>query len=53
MEDDQQTLKNIFGSYIKDDVKIFKNKDILTDKYTPQNITHRADQINQIAKISS
>jgi len=48
---DQQTLKEIFSGYVREEAKIFKNKDILTEKHIPEKIPHRQEQINQIGKI--
>jgi cell division control protein 6 len=47
---EQSGLKNIFDSYIsKRD--IFKNKDVLSIQFTPDNIPHRDPQIKQVALI--
>jgi cell division control protein 6 len=42
------SLKNIFDEYVSKK-NIFKNKDVLTTKFTPENIPHRDPQIKQIA----
>jgi len=47
----QHTLREIFDNYSKETARVFKNKDVLTDKHIPENIPHREEQINQIAKI--
>ncbi len=47
---EQSSLKNIFNSYISER-NIFKNKDTLTTRFTPENIPHRDSQIKQIAHI--
>lgn len=44
----ENTVKNIFEEYISKN-NIFKNKDVLTTKFTPHNIPHRDAQIKQIA----
>ncbi len=43
-------LKSIFESYISKK-NIFRNKDTLTIRFTPENIPHRDSQIKQIALI--
>lgn len=45
---EKSTLKNIFDEYVSKK-NIFKNKDVLTTKFTPNNIPHRDPQIKQIA----
>jgi cell division control protein 6 len=45
---EQSTLKNIFDSYVSKH-NIFRNKDIITTKFTPENIPHRDSQIKQAA----
>ncbi|MFH1978194.1 MAG: ORC1-type DNA replication protein [Candidatus Aenigmatarchaeota archaeon] len=47
----QQTLKDIFSGYSKKENRVFKNKDVLTERYIPETIPHREDNINQLAKI--
>ncbi len=42
-------LKDMFHSY-QNEKSVFKNKDTLTNRYTPENIPHRDEQINQIAR---
>lgn len=42
-------IQKIFDSF--DENYIFKNKNILQTGYTPEDISHRDDQINQIASI--
>ncbi len=46
----QHTLKDIFDNYIQKK-PIFKNKDILSSKFTPKNIPHRDKHIKQLAYI--
>ncbi|MEM5812101.1 MAG: cell division control protein Cdc6, partial [Candidatus Aenigmatarchaeota archaeon] len=46
----QVSLKDIFSNYVSRN-PIFKNKDILSIKFTPDNIPHRNEQINQLAHI--
>ncbi len=43
-------VNEIFEDFLKTNT-IFKDKKILQSNYTPENIPHREDQINQIAKI--
>jgi cell division control protein 6 len=43
-------IKNIFEEYVSKN-NIFKKKDILSTKFTPQNIPHREGQIKEIALI--
>lgn len=47
----QQTLKELFKTYASESVVIFRNRDFLTDKYIPEKISHRDEQIDQLAKI--
>jgi len=47
----QKTLNDIFSNYSKNTIKIFKNKDVLTDKHVPENIPHREEQVKQIGMI--
>jgi cell division control protein 6 len=42
-------LDEIFNSV--EDRSLFKNKKILQDNYTPEDIPHREDEINQVARI--
>src|SRR3989339_162128 len=42
-------IQKIFDSF--DENYIFKNKNILQTGYTPEDISHRDEQINQIASI--
>ncbi|MCK5062931.1 MAG: AAA family ATPase, partial [Candidatus Aenigmarchaeota archaeon] len=46
----QKTLKNLFDNYINSKT-LFKDKNALTIKYTPDTVPHRDDQINQIGSI--
>lgn len=46
----QINLDDVFNSYLNKKT-IFKNKDILSDKYVPDTIPHREEEINQIARI--
>ncbi|MCK4808351.1 MAG: ORC1-type DNA replication protein [Candidatus Aenigmarchaeota archaeon] len=46
----QKTLKNLFDNYINSKT-LFKDKNALTIKYTPDTVPHRNDQINQIGSI--
>ncbi len=46
----QTNLDKMFKSYLEKK-PIFKNKNTLTENYSPGNIVHREEQINQIAKI--
>lgn len=43
-------IREIFENFLKTNT-IFKDKRILQSNYTPENIPHREEQINQIAKI--
>ncbi|MBI4019865.1 MAG: ORC1-type DNA replication protein [Candidatus Aenigmarchaeota archaeon] len=45
----QQTFKDVFKNYTQNN--IFKNKDTLTDRYIPDTIHHRDEQMKQIANI--
>lgn len=45
----QMNLEQVFKAYMEKR-PVFKNKDILTDRHVPNNIPHREEQINQIAK---
>jgi cell division control protein 6 len=45
----QLNLEQVFKTYMEKR-PVFKNKDILTDRHIPNNIPHREEQINQIAK---
>ncbi|MFH1364025.1 MAG: ORC1-type DNA replication protein [Candidatus Aenigmatarchaeota archaeon] len=47
----QKTLKDIFSNYTLNKANIFKNKDVLTDKYIPETIPHREEQIKQIGMV--
>lgn len=47
----QFTLKEIFGEYKKNTQRIFKNKGALTDKFLPETILHRREQIAQLGRI--
>jgi len=47
----QSTLKDIFGAYRVDAKSIFKNKDVLTEKFLPTTILHRDEQIRQLGRI--
>lgn len=49
----QSNLKDIFNQYKEKETKIFKNKEALTEKFHPQNIIHRGEQVNQLARIVS
>ncbi|MCK4927416.1 MAG: ORC1-type DNA replication protein [Candidatus Aenigmarchaeota archaeon] len=46
----QKTLKNLFDNYMNSKT-LFKDKNALTIKYTPDTVPHRDDQINQIGSI--
>ncbi len=46
----QVSLKDIFSSYTSKK-PIFKDKDTLSIRFTPENIPHRDEQINQLAHI--
>ena len=46
----QISLKDIFSNYVSKN-PIFKDKDTLTIRFTPENIPHREEQINQLAFI--
>lgn len=46
----QISLKDIFNNYVTKN-PIFKNKDILSIRFTPENIPHRETQIKQLALI--
>jgi cell division control protein 6 len=46
----QISLKDIFSNYASKK-PIFKDKDALSIRFTPENIPHREDQINQLAHI--
>lgn len=46
----QTSLNNIFQTYTKEGT-IFKEKDTLSIKFTPENIPHREKQIKQVALI--
>jgi cell division control protein 6 len=47
---EQKNLKEMFVNYASGAANIFKNRDYLSDKHTPQNILHREEQIETIAK---
>lgn len=47
----EKGLSNYFDSYLKKDSQIFKNKDALQTKYTPQTIPHRETEIEKVAEI--
>jgi cell division control protein 6 len=47
----QSSLKDIFGNYKKGNAKIFKNKELLTEKFLPAHILHRDEQITQLGRI--
>lgn len=47
----QTDLKNIFSHYRERAPTIFKNKELLTERFSPGNILHRDPQINQLARI--
>ncbi|MCK5451829.1 MAG: ORC1-type DNA replication protein [Candidatus Aenigmarchaeota archaeon] len=46
----QKTLKNLFDNYINSK-PLFRDKNALTIKYTPDTVPHRDDQISQIGSI--
>ncbi|MFH1053421.1 MAG: ORC1-type DNA replication protein [Candidatus Woesearchaeota archaeon] len=46
----QKPLKNFFDNFMKKNA-MFLNKKVLQSQYTPDNIEHRDEQIDQIAKI--
>ncbi|MBL7205991.1 MAG: orc1/cdc6 family replication initiation protein [Candidatus Aenigmarchaeota archaeon] len=47
----QQTLKDLFTKYASESIIIFKDRDFLTDRYIPDDIPHREEQVDQLAKI--
>jgi len=47
----QSSLKDIFGEYKKNENRVFKNKELLTEKFLPPNILHRGEQITQLGRI--
>ena len=47
----QTTLKEIFSDYKKQAAHIFKNKELLTERFLPSTIIHRNEQINQLGMI--
>jgi cell division control protein 6 len=47
----QQTLRDIFSSYVNSENVIFKNKDVLSHNYIPDVTYHREEQIRQLANI--
>ena len=49
----QQSLKEIFSSYIEEDKPIFSNKDVLSPDYIPDLTLHREQQIRHLASIIS
>jgi cell division control protein 6 len=46
----QSNLKSMFSNYV-DQESLFKNKEALTTNYTPDNILHREQQINDLGSI--
>lgn len=46
----QRSLKEIFDNYVKER-PVFRNKDTLSIRFTPENIPHREHQLKQIALI--
>ncbi len=46
----QQTLENLFESFMNKE-SIFRNKDALSIKYSPEKIYHRDEQINALSRI--
>lgn len=47
----QSNLKDIFNQYKTKEIKIFKNKEYLTEKFLPEHIIHRDEQITQLARM--
>lgn len=47
----QSNLKNLFSSYKVEKRSIFNNKEILTEKFLPNDILHRNEQIMQLGRI--
>ena len=45
------TETNIFTQYLKKRNTLVKNKKILQSSYTPENLPHRDDKINEIVEI--
>jgi len=46
----QKSLKEIFSAYSKR-AELFRDRDVLTDKYMPEKPPHREEQINHIGQI--
>lgn len=47
----EKGLTTYFEKYLKTDSLIFKNKDALQSKYSPQTIPHREEEIEKVANI--
>lgn len=47
----KKTVQTIFQEFITKTTPIFKNRDVLTTDFTPENIQHRNQEINTIASI--
>jgi len=47
----QQTLHNIFSNYVQEKTNLFRDRDVLSSDYIPDETPHRGEQVKNLASI--